>query len=160
MIKELFTYPKYEQLATCCLDLVDQLQLSQISVQESSTSKGWECSSGENFSDLLAPSKNLHTLHALERQFNTVTESLKDSAIDDFLKWFPVPLIRSRILTLVPGKKYSDHYDPSPRIHVPITTNSNAFVIIENKKYNLKNDGTVYFADKTFSYSNKLWSLS
>lgn len=147
MIKELFTYPHYKQFSECCSDIVSQVNLPQISVQESAAHQGWDCSSGGTFTKLLNGSRNMAVLHQLEKPFNRIAAALAGSAIDDFLQWFPVPLIRSRLLTLAPGASYYAHCDPSPRIHLPVTTNDSAFVVINQISYNLQNNGTVYFAD-------------
>ena len=54
---------------------------------------------------------------------------------------------RTRAMTLQRGMCYSYHYDLTPRIHVPLTSNEKCMFIIEDKVYRLPADGSVYFVN-------------
>ena len=56
---------------------------------------------------------------------------------------------RTRVMTINQGKCYSYHYDLTPRIHIPLTTNEKCMFIIDDKVYRLPADGSVYFVDTT-----------
>lgn len=58
-------------------------------------------------------------------------------------------MFRTRIMRLRPYQCYSYHIDPSPRIHIPLITNENCFMIIDDVLYRYPADGNYYLADTT-----------
>jgi hypothetical protein len=58
-------------------------------------------------------------------------------------------MFRTRLMTLKPYQCYSYHIDPSPRIHIPLITNPNCFMIIDDILYRYPADGNYYVADTT-----------
>ena len=58
-------------------------------------------------------------------------------------------MFRTRIMRLRPYQCYSYHIDPSPRIHIPLITNENCFMIIDDMLYRYPADGNYYLADTT-----------
>jgi hypothetical protein len=56
---------------------------------------------------------------------------------------------RVRLLKLKPRQSLSYHRDPEPRLHIPITTNPGALMIVDQFACNLKADGNVYYTDTT-----------
>ena len=56
-------------------------------------------------------------------------------------------MYRSRILILKPKSCYSYHVDASPRIHIPIITTPNNFMVIEDKCYWMPANGSAYYTD-------------
>jgi len=58
-------------------------------------------------------------------------------------------LIRTRALTLQPKTCYSYHVDGTQRIHIPITSNENCFMVIDDKVYRMPADGSIYMVDTT-----------
>ena len=45
----------------------------------------------------------------------------------------------------------SYHYDPTPRIHIPLITNPSCFLLVNKKAYYLKSNGSAY------SVNTKKW---
>jgi hypothetical protein len=58
-------------------------------------------------------------------------------------------MYRTRIMKMKPKTCYSYHQDPTQRIHIPIHTNENCFMVIEDKCYWYPADGNYYLADTT-----------
>jgi len=59
-----------------------------------------------------------------ERSFNKIQPSLKGTAVDDYLNWLGVPVYRARIMMAREKGCYSIHRDYSPRLHLPLVTNT------------------------------------
>ena len=60
---------------------------------------------------------------------------------------------RVRLLKLKPRQSLSYHRDPEPRLHIPITTNPGALLIVDQFACNLKADGNVYYTNTTKYHS-------
>jgi len=58
-------------------------------------------------------------------------------------------MFRTRIMRLEPYQCYSYHVDPTQRMHIPLITNPNCFMIIEDKLYRYPADGNHYLVDTT-----------
>ena len=58
-------------------------------------------------------------------------------------------MTRTRIMNLKSKTCYSYHKDYSKRIHIPIITNENCFMIIDKKLEHYPANGTYYIADTT-----------
>lgn len=57
---------------------------------------------------------------------------------------------RTRIMILPPRNCYSIHSDPTPRIHIPIISNSQCYMIWPNHSRCLQlNNGVIYWTDTT-----------
>ena len=58
-------------------------------------------------------------------------------------------LFRARIMRMKPKTCLSYHYDPTPRIHIPIITSPSCFLLIDKKAHYLKANGSAYLVDTT-----------
>ena len=58
-------------------------------------------------------------------------------------------MFRTRLMALKPYQCYSYHVDPTKRIHIPLITNPNCFMIIDDILYRYPADGNYYLADTT-----------
>lgn len=58
-------------------------------------------------------------------------------------------MFRTRLMVLNPYQCYSYHVDPTQRIHIPLITNPNCFMIIDDILYRYPADGNYYLADTT-----------
>ena len=58
-------------------------------------------------------------------------------------------MYRSRLMNMPPKYCYSYHKDKSKRIHVPITTNSDCWIIVEKNIHHLPANGSHYIVDTT-----------
>ena len=58
-------------------------------------------------------------------------------------------MTHSRVMKLSPKTCYSYHKDKSKRIHVPITTNSDCWIIVEKNIHHLPANGSHYIVDTT-----------
>jgi hypothetical protein len=80
-------------------------------------------------------------------------------AIDFVVPIFNIPYInsimenlkmfRTRIMKLVPRECYTYHYDYTKRIHIPIVTDKNCFIVENNQLKHLPADGNYYVFDTT-----------
>ncbi len=58
-------------------------------------------------------------------------------------------MFRTRLMRLRPYQCYSYHIDPSARMHIPLITNNNCFMVIEDIVYRYPADGNSYLVDTT-----------
>lgn len=58
-------------------------------------------------------------------------------------------MYRTRIMKMGPKSCYSYHYDYTKRIHIPLITNENCFMVIEDKVHRYPADGNHYLVDTT-----------
>jgi hypothetical protein len=58
-------------------------------------------------------------------------------------------MYRTRVLYLRPKVCYSIHNDPSKRIHIPVYTNENCWIIVNKEIMHLPADGNYYEIDTT-----------
>jgi hypothetical protein len=81
-----------------------------------------------------------------EEDFNVFLFSELDytnSIIEDLL------MFRTRVMILKPKTCLSYHADPRKRIHIPIDTNENCFLMIDQYAHHLFADGSAYICDTT-----------
>jgi hypothetical protein len=62
-------------------------------------------------------------------------------------------LHRTRIMNMPRATAYGWHYDLTPRIHIPITTNSACMFILNDIIYRMPADGSVYWVDTTLEHT-------
>lgn len=62
---------------------------------------------------------------------------------------FDLGMCRSRLMKLKPSACYSYHKDASERIHIPLITNENCFMIIEDELFRYPADGSHYLINTT-----------
>lgn len=84
----------------------------------------------------------------LENQYKYIQPSLKNSYISTIIDQYNG--FRTRIMMLSSRKCYSVHYDLTPRIHIPIVTNQDCWMIwpYENS-CNILEKGNIYWTDTT-----------
>ena len=58
-------------------------------------------------------------------------------------------MYRTRVLVLKPKVCYSIHSDPTKRIHIPVITNENCWLIVNKEIMHLPADGRHYEIDTT-----------
>ncbi len=59
------------------------------------------------------------------------------------------PIGRVRLLWKHPRTCLSYHRDPEPRLHIPIVTHPNSFMVIDKECHHMPADGTVWITDTT-----------
>lgn len=69
----------------------------------------------------------------------------KDSVFEYIIKKYN--LIRTRLLWLSPQSCYTMHFDDSPRIHIPLITNQDSFLIFRDGIVEHLQIGKVYWVD-------------
>ena len=92
-----------------------------------------------------------------EHEFYKLMPQLKDSPIEEFLNHLSIKTFRSRIFVVHPeGNGYHVHYDPSPRLHLPIYTNDECYFLSTDspdgelhREPKLNADGSMYTVDTT-----------
>ena len=58
-------------------------------------------------------------------------------------------MFRTRVMVIKPKTCLSLHADPKKRIHIPIDTNENCFIMIDQYAQHLSADGSAYLVDTT-----------
>lgn len=58
-------------------------------------------------------------------------------------------LVRTRVMRMKPKTCYSYHSDMTKRIHIPLITNENCFMVIEDEIFRYPADGNYYIMDTT-----------
>lgn len=58
-------------------------------------------------------------------------------------------LFRTRVLTIPYRQNYAYHQDQTPRIHIPLQSNEDCMMIVDDQLYRLPADGSVYRVDTT-----------
>lgn len=87
-----------------------------------------------------------------EREYNVLQPELKGTAIESIINKYNAT--RSRIMISRPRSCYSVHKDDSYRIHIPIVTNPQSWMVwpYQNKCVNLE-EGNVYWTNTTRYHS-------
>lgn len=90
-----------------------------------------------------------------EHQFCYLQSELVGTAIDDYLKWLAVPVFRTRIMLTRSKTCYSIHRDYSPRLHLPIITNTQCnFVFADPARLiHMPADGRTYWVDTRIKHT-------
>ena len=83
-----------------------------------------------------------------EDDFVHIQPSLQGSLIEKYIKKYKG--FRARIMAMNPKSSYTVHKDFTPRVHIPIVTNQNAWMVWPNHQrcFQLK-AGAVYYTDTT-----------
>ena len=58
-------------------------------------------------------------------------------------------MCRTRVMRMTKKSCYSYHYDKTKRIHIPLVTNKNCFMVIEDEVFRYPADGNYYIIDTT-----------
>ena len=82
-----------------------------------------------------------------ESSFDNLNPYFKNSIFDFYIKKYN--LIRSRLMWINPGSCYSMHVDETKRIHVPIYTNKDAYLVFKESPPEHMPAGYIYLADTT-----------
>jgi hypothetical protein len=83
-----------------------------------------------------------------ERKYSNVNSSIKNTEIEKIIDRYQG--FRSRIMMMDSRKCYSVHRDPTPRIHVPIVTNNQCWMIWPyNNLCASMPIGNIYYTDTT-----------
>lgn len=90
--------------------------------------------------------------HKDEDSYVNIFPSLENSVIAKYIKRYNG--FRTRIMNMVPRRCYSVHRDPTPRVHIPIVTNREAWMVWPFDKECVRMPvGYSYWADTTKHHS-------
>lgn len=137
IVKLLGSVNNFDQIKTEVLNVVEQINSNQIMCQSLVTDPN-------NWLTGIGRIQQLNNSN--EREYCVVNSALKGSIIEYYINKFQA--FRTRIMVM-PGKHcYSIHPDLTPRIHIPIITNSQAWMIwpYSNQCHSLK-AGNIYWTD-------------
>lgn len=153
-----------EQLTTECNMLIDTVGLhkhhNQISLKHTTIDydkKLWYegCGSlkykfGEDFIDstgkLVEQENNLS-----QSDFTIVNASLDNTCLKEVINTLSkdYKIGRVRLMALPHKKCMSIHTDTTKRIHIPVVTNENCLMIVDNQVYHMPANGNAYLTDTT-----------
>jgi hypothetical protein len=148
IVKTIGKFDDFKTLKLETINLLNQFQIDQISLQVKKDDTSWNKSAGwlDSVSD--------------EISFNTIHPNLKDTVFDKLINSIDCKVFRMRIMRMPPHTSYSIHKDPLFRIHIPITTNDRcAFLFPENDymKHMLA-DGSIYWTNTKLTHTFVNWS--
>jgi hypothetical protein len=114
-------YPEFNAVVEQCRSLADQYGNwainadCQIAIQTDDDSReNWLAGTGKS------ETKTVEWEHS----FNKLQPSLRGTAVDNYIQWLGVPVYRARIMMAREKGCYSIHRDYSPRLHLPLVTNT------------------------------------
>lgn len=137
IVKLIEPVENFEQLRSEILNVVDTVQGSQIMCQGlANNPEDWTTGSGRI--------KQLDNNN--ERDYNVINPQLKGTVLEYYIKRYNG--FRTRIMIMPEKHCYSIHPDLTPRIHIPIVTNNQAWMIwpYSNQCHRLS-EGNVYWTD-------------
>ena len=148
IVKKIGTFNDFENLKSKTIELLDRLQLNQISLQVKKNDNSWDKSAG------------WLTSIVDELSFNTIHPELKDTVFDNLIGSIDYKVFRMRIMYMLPNTSYSIHKDPLFRIHIPIVTNIKcAFLFPENDYMkHMPADGSIYWTNTKLTHTFVNWS--
>lgn len=90
--------------------------------------------------------------HENEQLYKHLNPKLKNTEIEKVIEKYNA--FRTRIMIMPPRRCYSIHSDPTPRLHIPIVTNDQCWMIwpSEQRCYKMVR-GLVYWADTTKNHT-------
>jgi len=92
-----------------------------------------------------------------ENEFQTITEIFKGTYIEEVSNWLnkDYNAVRGRFMQLKPKSCLSTHKDPSLRLHIPIITNEDCFMMFKEQDIVIKmhNTSDMYIVDTTKSHT-------
>lgn len=97
----------------------------------------------------LDPSYGTGRLSSLQHPESAFTEPMFPDMVYTNRVISDLKMSRTRIMRLKPYQCYSYHVDPTPRMHIPLITNDNCFMVIEDIVYRYPADGNFYLVDTT-----------
>ena len=145
MVTMLGEVENFDQLKVEVLQLVkdrltehNQINLQNLTGQEDD----WYCGIGSV----------LNLKNQNERNYKFIQPSLKGTVIEATLKKYGA--VRARIMNMRPRSCYSLHSDISGRIHIPIITNDQCWMVwpLANECHQLE-EGRAYFTNTKFPHS-------
>lgn len=88
------------------------------------------------------------TLSKDEKEFTSLNGLYRDTYLEELIESIPFKVCRMRWMVLFPKSCYSLHRDGTRRLHIPIKTNDQCFLIFEGGGtfHNLR-EGAVYITD-------------
>lgn len=118
------SYPHYSELAQQLKSIADRMEIyqdlqnypdGQIAIQTNEIGiTDWQAGVG----------KSTAKTPDWEHSFKHLQPELAGTAVADYLEWLAVPVYRTRIMLSRPKSCYSIHRDYSPRLHLPLVTNT------------------------------------
>jgi hypothetical protein len=145
LVKLLGSIENFEDLKQEVIDIASKhlTDQNQINIQNlTGQEDDWYCGIGSA----------LKLQNSNERDYKFIQPSLKGSVIESVLNKYGS--YRARIMNMRPRSCYSLHSDFSGRIHIPIITNTQCWMVwpLANECYNLE-EGKVYFTDTRYPHS-------
>jgi hypothetical protein len=141
LIKEIEKIDNFKQLQEEVLDLIKQVEFkgNQIICQGLPTDPAdWHTGIGriEELED------------KREQEYSVLNPTLVGSCLARIIEKYQG--FRTRIMSMTPRQCYSVHYDPTPRIHIPIITNPEAWMVwpFHNECHRMPT-GSIYWTDTT-----------
>lgn len=143
-------YPRFVHLREECLEVFRKHAIdNQCMVQTLHKDiENWEYGTGR--------SKNIKDNI---KDFSFIQPSLVGSELERYFNWLEVPVWRSRLLGVPPKATYSVHTDREFRLHLPIVTNPQCFMLFPDEYtktvlgYHLPADGSTHWTNTRTPHS-------
>lgn len=136
LLKKIDIVDKFEQLRSEVLEIIKNVNLDQIMCQSTVDNPDcWTTGAGR-----------VDRSNVDERSFCVINSALKGSILEYYIQKYNG--YRTRIMIMPPRHCYSVHPDPTPRIHIPIITNKQAWMIWPyNNQCHQLGQGEIFWAD-------------
>lgn len=91
-----------------------------------------------------------------ERDYCHIHPLLKGSVVEEWINSLTgYTIVRARLMMVMPRRCYSIHRDPTPRIHLPVTTNPQCLMCFPDQglMQHIPADGHSWLVDTTFKHT-------
>ena len=151
LIKILYKYPRFDELKTEVLNIIQEVNTSFPSWGITGISFQYRNASEKIWIEEPLPPPRIPPLN--EEEFCILQPQLVGTEIEKLFNSINFKMYRTRIMLMLPGASYPVHSDLTPRIHIPIVTNEKCRFKFPNISTDYANympaDGSIYRADTT-----------
>jgi len=145
-IRKLNSFVDFNKIIDECQQLLARIpfenNITQLSLQvDDPNVNDWYSTCGSVFKT------KLHMANEIDYKY--IQPELKGSAIEQWINTFDFPLYKTRLMLVAPKTCYSIHRDLSPRIHLPVISNSDCLMCFPElgEMEHMPANGYSYWAD-------------
>lgn len=148
-------YPKFNQIVSLVDKLVKEKNLIEDIVDHPNGQLAVQTNDPGQTDWKVGVGKSVAKPPEWEHQFCHIQPDLKGSVIEEYLDWLNVPVYRTRIMLTRPKTSYSIHKDYSPRLHLPLITNSQCYFVFKDpaRFIHMPADGQTYWVDTRYEHT-------
>lgn len=123
LIKTISCYPHFEELKAEVLKIIQDVNEPFPEWGKQAISLQYRDESNTEWNNSIGDYNKLnHMKPSMEQEFTQLQPWLAGSEIEKLFNSIDLKIFRARIMLMAPSVKYSTHFDPTPRVHIPIVT--------------------------------------